>query len=149
MNTFTQSALVISFAALMPLAAQAEMIELSDAGLRAVQGQYGADSTSAYFQDYRADLGSLWTDLTTVEGKSAALHYVGWGTIMTGYAIRAGAWGTARAIDDFADAPAPPPIWVGKTIAWTIVPAAIPPMIVGGALELAGGYIVTKLNGED
>jgi|GEM_PF-1657494 len=149
MNTFKQSALVISFAALTPPAAQAGLVDLSDTELRAVQGQYGVDSTGAYFQDYRADLGYLWTDLTTVEGKTAALHYVGWGTIMTGYAIRAGAWGTARAIYDFAVAPAPPPIWVGKTIAWTILPAVIPPMIVGGTLELTGSYIVTKLNGEN
>lgn len=149
MNPSTQSALVISFAALMPLAAQAEIIELSDAGLRAVQGQYGADSTSAYFQDYRADLGLLWTDLTTVEGKSAALHYVGWGTLMTGYAIRAGAWGTARAVSDFAQPPAPPPPPVATAIQWTVLPAVIPPMIVGGTLELTGSFIVTKLNGEN
>lgn len=149
MNTLKQSAIFVAVSALTPLAAQAEMVELSDTELRAIQGRYGADSTDAYFQDYRADLRYLWTDLTTVEGKSAALHYVGWGTITTGYAIRAGAWGTARAIYEFADAPAPPPIWVGKTIAWTVVPAAIPPMIVGGALELTGSYIVTKLNGED
>lgn len=39
------------------------MVELSDTELRAIQGRYGADSTDAYFQDYRADLRYLWTDL--------------------------------------------------------------------------------------
>lgn len=136
MNTLKQSTIFVAVSALTPLAAQAEMVELSDTELRAIQGRYGADSTDTYFQDYRTDLRYLWTDLTTIEGKSAALHYVSWGTIMTGCAIRGEAWGTARgAIYEFADAPAAPPIWAGKTIAWTVVPAAIPPMIVGGALE--------------
>ncbi|MGB5235387.1 MAG: DUF6160 family protein [Candidatus Macondimonas sp.] len=149
MNTITQSTIFAAVAALSPLAAQAEMIELSDAELSAVQGQYYIETTSAYFQDYWADLGLLWTDLTTVEGKSAALHYVGWGTIMTGYAIRAGAWGTARAVSDFAQPPAPPPPPVATAIQWTVLPAVIPPMIVGGTLELTGSFIVTKLNGEN
>jgi hypothetical protein len=65
MNTFTQSALFFAVAALTPLAVQANMAELSDADLRAVQGQA---TLGPGFQAYRAEMGSMWSDLTTVLG---------------------------------------------------------------------------------
>ena len=132
MNTFTQSALFFAVAALTPLAVQANMAELSDADLRAVQGQA---TLGPGFQAYRAEMGSMWSDLTTVQGKSAALHYAGWGSVMTGYTIIASTGAAAVAVNK---APFP----VNQLDALTV-----PVWYAGAGIGLTGAFLL-HLNGE-
>ena len=95
---------------------------------------------SLFPQQYRATLNRMWTGLTTVQGNSAVLHYAGMGTMMTGYAIGAPALATAAAVID--NPPPPGPLWVVATVHLTA-----PPILAGGALMLAGGYVL-QFNGE-
>ena len=132
MKTFTKSALFIAVAALTPLAAQANMAELSDAELRAVQGQ---TTLGSGFQAYRAEMESMWSDLTTVQGKSAALHYAGWGSVMTGYTITASTGAAAVAVNK---APFP----VNQLDALTV-----PVWYAGAGIGLTGAFLL-HVNGE-
>ena len=102
MNTIKQSAIFVAVAALAPLAAQAEMVELSDAELRAVQGQGPISGLREALQNYRSELEPLWTELTTVQGISPPLHYVGWSAVLAGYAISGPA---GAALTAFANTP--------------------------------------------
>ncbi len=119
-------------ATLTPLAAQANVAELSDAELRAVHGQA---TLGPGFQEYRANMESMWSDLTTVQGKSAALHYAGWGSVMTGYTIIASSSAAAVA---FNKAPFP----VNKLGA-----LAVPAYTAGAGIGLTGLFLL-HLNGE-
>lgn len=132
-------AVLSSIIALTPGAARAALIDLSDADLRAVQGQGFVEDPSLFFQDYRTTLNRMWTGLTTVQGNSAVLHYAGMGTMMAGYALGAPALATASAIID--NPPPPGPLWVVATVHLTA-----PPILAGGALMLAGGYVL-QFNG--
>lgn len=135
MNTITQSAIVAAAAALAPLAAQAEMVELSDAELRAVQGQGPISGLREALQNYRSGLEPLWTELTTVQGLSPPLHYAGWSAVLAGYAISGPA---GAALTAFEDAPFP----VNR-----LGVAAQPVALVGASLGLTGVYLL-YLNGE-
>jgi len=135
MNTITQSAIVVAVTALAPLAAQAEMVELSDAELRAVQGQGPISGLRKALQSYRSGLEPLWSELTTVQGLSPPLHFAGWSAVLAGYAISAPA---GAALTAFEDAPFP----VNR-----LGVVAQPVARVGSSLSLAGVYLL-YLNGE-
>jgi len=135
MNTFKQSAIFAAVAALTPLAAQAEMIELSDTELRAVQGQGVLSGLREAFQNYRSGLAPIWTELTTVQGLSPPLHYAGWSAVLAGYAIGIPAGATLTAIGN-----APFPVNRLDVIAQ-------PASLLGASLGLTGVYLL-YLNGE-
>lgn len=132
MNTFTQSALFLAAVALTPLAAQANMAELPDTELRAVQGQA---TLGPGFQAYRAEMGSMWSELTTVQGKSAALHYAGWGSVMTGYTIITTTGAAAVAVNK-----APFPVNQLDAL-------ALPVWYAGAGIGLTGAFLL-HVNGE-
>lgn len=102
MNLPSKSASIIAMTALMPLTAHATMIELTDAELRGVDGRIGLGPG---FQTYRQTMGGLWTDMSSTQGNSAALHYAGYGSVMTGYTLTASGWAAIDVINK-----APPPI---------------------------------------
>ena len=131
---------LFSIIALAPCAARASWVELSDADLRGVQGQGFVEDPGLFPQEYRATLNRMWTGLTTVQGNSAVLHYTGMGTMMAGYAIGAPALATAAAVID--NPPPPGPLWVVATVHLTAAP-----ILTGGTLMLAGGYLL-QFNGE-
>lgn len=135
MNTFKHPAIFVAVAALAPLAAQAEMVELSDAELRAVQGQGPISGLREALQNYRSGLEPLWTELTTVQGLSPPLHYAGWSAVLAGYAISGPA---GAALTAFEDAPFP----VNR-----LGVVAQPVALVGASLGLTGIYLL-YLNGE-
>jgi hypothetical protein len=135
MNTLTQSALVATVSALAPLAAQAEMVELSDTELRAIHGQGPISGLREALQNYRSGLELAWTELTTVQGLSPPLHFAGWSAVLTGYAISAPA---GAALTAFEDAPFP----VNR-----LGVVAQPVALVGASLSLTGIYLL-YLNGE-
>ena len=135
MNTITQSAIVVAVTALAPLAAHAEMVELSDAELRAVQGQGPISGLREALQNYRSELAPMWTELTTVQGISPPLHYAGWSAVLAGYAISVPAGAALTAIEN---APFP----VNR-----LDVAAQPVAFVGASLGLTGVYLL-YLNGE-
>jgi hypothetical protein len=128
-----------SLTAAGPCSAQASWVALSDAELRAVQGQGFVSDPSLFPQEYRATLTRMWTGLNTVQGRSALLHYAGMGTIIAGYAFGAPALATAAAVID--NPPPPGPLWVLTTMTLTA-----PPIVAGGSLMLAGGYML-QFNG--
>ncbi len=132
MNTFTQSALFLATVALTPLVAQANMAELSDTELSAVQGQA---NLGPGFQAYRAEMGSMWSELTTVQGKSAALHYAGWGSVMTGYTIITSSGAAAVAVNK-----APFPVNQLDAL-------ALPVWYAGAGIGLTGAFLL-HVNGE-
>lgn len=132
-------ALLFPLIALAPCTAGASWAEMSEADLRAVHGQGFVADPSLFPQEYRATLGRMWTSLTTVQGNSAALHYAGSGTVLIGYAFGAPALAAAAAVID--NPPPPGPLWVIAT-----VPLTAPPILAGGALMLAGGYVL-QFNG--
>lgn len=133
-------AATLALIALAPCSAQAAWVELSDADLRAVHGQGFVADPSLFPQEYRATLNRMWTSLTTVQGNSAVLHYAGMGTMITGYAFGAPALAAAAAVID--NPPPPAPLWV-----LTAVTLTAPPIVAGGSLMLAGGYLL-QFNGE-
>lgn len=135
MNTITQSALAVAVAALMPLAAQAEMIELSDTELSAIQGQGPIAGLREAFRNYGNGLAPIWTELTTVQGLSPPLHYAGWSAVLAGYAIGIPAGAALTAIGN-----APFPIDRLDVMAQPVA-------LVGASLGLTGVYLL-YLNGE-
>lgn len=135
MNTVTQSAIVVAVTALTPLAAQAEMVELSDAELRAVQGQGPISGLREALQNYRGGLEPLWTELTTIQGLSPPLHFAGWSAVLAGYAISGPAGAALTAIEN-----APFPV---NRLGVVAQPVAR----VGSSLRLTGVYLL-YLNGE-
>jgi len=122
----------IAFLAMMPVAAQAEMQPLTDADLREVDGQMGLGPG---FQTYKQNMGVLWTDMTTSQGKSAALHYAGYGSVMTGYTLIASSGAASVAINK-----APPPI---NRLDGVVLPVWYAGYGIGTA-----GLVMLTLNGE-
>ena len=132
MNLSSKSASIIAMTALMPLTAHATMIELTDAELRGVDGQIGLGPG---FQTYRQTMGGLWTDMSSTQGKSAALHYAGYGSVMTGYTLLASSGAAYVAINK-----APPPI--------NRLDGAVVPIWYAGYGIGTAGVLMLSLNGE-
>ena len=132
MNLSAKSAAFITVTAVTPLTAQAEMIELTDAELGAIEGQTGLGPG---FQTYKQNMGDLWTDMTTTQGKSAALHYAGYGSVMTGYTLVASSGAASVAINK-----APPPI--------NRLDGAVVPLWYAGYGIGTAGLVLLTLNGE-
>jgi hypothetical protein len=122
----------IAFLAMMPVAAQAEMQPLTDAELREVEGQIGIGPG---FQTYQQTMGSLWNIMTTTQGKSAVLHYAGYGSVMTGYTLIASSGAASVAINK-----APPPI---NRLDGVVLPVWYAGYGIGTA-----GLVMLTLNGE-
>ncbi len=135
MNIFKQSTMLAAVAALTPLAAQAEMVELSDTELRAVQGQGVLSGPREAFQNYRSGLEPLWTELTALQGPSPLLHYAGWSAVLAGYVIGVPAGAALTAIGN-----APFPVNRLDVLAQ-------PASLVGTGLGQTGVYLL-YLNGE-
>lgn len=114
------------------LSAQAEMQPLTDAELRAVEGQAGLGPG---FQTYKQTMGGLWSDMTTTRGKSAALHYAGYGSVMTGYTLIASSGAASVAINK-----APPPV--------NRLDGAVIPLWYAGYGIGTAGLVMLSLNGE-
>jgi hypothetical protein len=122
----------IAFVAFMPVAAQAVMQPLTDGELRAVEGRA---SLGPGFQIYKQNMGELWTDMTTSQGKSAVLHYAGHGSVMTGYTLIAASNAAAVAINK-----APPPI--------NRLDGAVVPLWLSGYGIGTAGLMMLSVNGE-
>ncbi|MGB7288610.1 MAG: hypothetical protein WBC62_00750 [Candidatus Macondimonas sp.] len=130
MPPITQSAIVVTVTALAPLVAQAEMVELSDAELRAVQGQGPISGLREALQNYRRGLEPLWTELPIVQGLSPPLHYAGWSAVLAGYAISGPAGAALMAIEDA--------LFPVNRLGVVAQPAAR----VGSSLRLTGVYLL-------
>lgn len=130
-----KSAAFVATTALMPLTAQAEMVELSDAELGAIQGQGPIAGLREAFRNYGNGLAPIWTELTTVQGLSPPLHYAGWSAVLAGYAIGIPAGVALTAIEN-AHFP------VNR-----LDVVAQPVALVGASLGLTGVYLL-YLNGE-
>ncbi len=135
MNILKQPAILVAVTALTPLAAQAEMVELSDAELRAIQGQGPISGLREGFQNYRSGLELAWTGLTTVQGVNPPLHFAGWSAVLAGYVISPPA---VVAMTAFEDAPFP----VNR-----LGVVAQPLALVGASFIFTGTYLL-YLNGE-
>lgn len=122
----------IAFVAFMPVAAQAVMQPLTDGELRAVEGRA---SLGPGFQTYRQTMGSLWNIMTTTQGKSAVLHYAGYGSVMTGYTVAASSGAAYMAINK-----APPPI--------NQLGVAVIPLWYAGYGIGTAGLVMLSVNGE-
>jgi hypothetical protein len=134
MQKLPQSAFLIT-AALTPLVAQADLVELTDSELRTIQGQGTVPGFREAFRNYRSGFEPMWTELTTIQGVSPAPHYAGWSSMLAGYTIITPAIAALAATYD-----APFPVNRLGAIALTAA-------YLGAAFRLNGIYLL-YLNGE-
>lgn len=137
MKFLATSSSFLALALLTPLAAQAEMTELTDTELEAVQGKAGAILPGSAFANY-------WTEFTTVQG-DPALHYAGWGLMGVGYSLMIPFQQTE--LLDYKIHQAPPPVNHLAPVTKPLYVIAVPPAAVG-MVALTQGLYLLYINGE-